>query len=56
MPRIKSTLLGLKGGAGRVRGAICLVRSYADTAGIALVSTVMKGAISYVAHNAFDML
>lgn len=56
MPRAKSALLGLKGCAGSVRGAVCLVRSYANAAGIALVSAAMICAISYVAHNALNGL
>lgn len=56
MPRAKSALLGLKGCAGSVRGALCLVRSYANAAGIALVSAAMICAISYVAHNALNVL
>ena len=56
MPRAKSALLGLKGCAGSVRGALCLVRSYANAAGIALVGAVVVSAISYVTHNALDVL
>ena len=56
MPRLNLASLGLKCCAGSIRGAICLVRSNANAACIALVGAVVISAISYVTLNALDML
>ena len=56
MPRLKSASLGLKCCAGGIRGAICLVRSYANAAGIALIGAIVVCAISYVTLYALDVL
>lgn len=56
MPRSDLAGLGLKCCAGRIRGAICLVRSNANAACIALIGAVVISAISYVTSYALDML
>ena len=56
MPRLNLASLGLKCCAGGIRGAICLVRSNANAACIALIGAIVISAISYVTPNTLDEL
>ena len=49
-------MLGLKGCAGCVCRAICLTRTYADCTGIALVLSVVIGAVLYITAYALNLL